>query len=184
MMLKVGVMGSANDVLTESEKERLASASRELGAAIAGRGCAVVTGATTGLPDLVSRAARESGGLSIGISPAANKVEHVERYGLPEDGADVIIYTGFGLKGRNVINIRASDVVIIFGGGMGALNEFTIAYDEGKIIGVLTGSGGIADHITEIIEFCKKPTTARIIFDERPSSLIDACIAALEAGAG
>ena len=69
----------------------------------------------------------------------------------PKHGADVIVYTGFGYKGRNVINIRSSDIVLFFGGATGTLNEFTIAYDEGKIIGVLEGSGGVAEHIREII---------------------------------
>src|SRR6185503_19769319 len=117
-------------------------------------------------------------GLTIGISPAFSKEEHVNRYNLPSDGADVIIYTGFGLKGRNVINIRSSDIVIIFGGGMGALNEFTIAYDEGRIIGVLEESGGIADHIREIIELAKKPTLSQIQFDSDPSALLDLCLRA------
>jgi len=175
---KVGVMGSANDVLTEVERQRLAQAADHLGTALAERGCVLVTGATTGLPDMVSRAARRRGGLTIGISPASSQDEHVGLYNLPTDGADVIIYTGFGLKGRNVINIRSSDIVIIFGGGMGALNEFTIAYDEGKIIGVLEESGGIADHIREIIEFAKKPTLSQILFNSDPSALLDLCLRA------
>ena len=65
--------------------------------------------------------------------------EHSERYGLPDDGADVIVYTGFGYKGRNVINVRSADVVIIFGGATGTLNEFTIAYDEGQDSGRTRG---------------------------------------------
>lgn len=175
---KVGVMGSATDVLTSTERERLKAIAERLGRAIAGRGCVTITGATTGLPDMVSRAARRCGGLTIGISPAASLDEHKDRYRLPTDGVDVIIHTGFGLKGRNVINIRASDIVIIFGGGMGALNEFTIAYDEGKVIGVLENSGGIADHIKEIIDFAKKPTSARLVFESDPELLLDACLRA------
>src|SRR5687767_445799 len=100
---------------------------------------------------------------------------------MPPDAADVIIYTGFGLKGRNVINVRSADIVIIFGGATGTLNEFTIAYDEGKVIGVLAGSGGVADHIEAIIEFAKKRTRCRIIIDDVPESLIDSCIQALTA---
>jgi len=176
---KVGVMGSANDVLTPEERLRLAESAERLGAAIAQRGCILVTGATTGLPDLVSRAARKRGGLTVGISPAFSKEDHRSLYNLPLDGADVIIYTGFGLKGRNVINIRSSDIVIIFGGGMGALNEFTIAYDEGKVIGALEGSGGIADHVREIIEFAKKTTESKMIFNSNPEALLDECLNAL-----
>jgi uncharacterized protein (TIGR00725 family) len=176
---KVGVMGSANDVLTETERRRLSDIAGRLGKVIAERGCVLITGATTGLPDLVSRAARNCGGLTVGISPAFSKEEHVRRYKLPTDGEDVIIYTGFGLKGRNVINIRSSDIVIIFGGGMGALNEFTIAYDEGKVIGVLEGSGGVADHIREIVEFAKKETLSQLVFSAEPEALMDQCLRAL-----
>ena len=169
-------MGSAADVLTEADRNRLSGIAERLGSHVVLKGCVLLTGATTGLPDMVSRAASSRGGLTIGVSPAANRQEHSTDWGLPDDGAEIIIYTGFGLKGRNVINIRASDIVIIFGGGMGALNEFTIAYDEGKVIGVLVGTGGVADHIDDIIGFAKKRTMGRVIFNEEPEALIDACL--------
>jgi hypothetical protein len=117
----------------------------------------------------------------VGISPAENHAEHVGRYGLPDDGADVIIYTGFGYKGRNVINIRSSDIVIILGGATGTLNEFTIAYDEAKVISVLAGSGGVADHIKKIVEVCRKPTLGQLFFDADPETLIQTCVNALAA---
>jgi hypothetical protein len=176
----IGVMGAAKATLEDNDIARLASTAERLGAAIAAGGCVLVTGATTGLTDMVARAARNHGALTIGISPAANEREHVEKYLLPLT-SEVILYTGFGLKGRNVVNIRSSDVVIIFGGGMGTLNEFTIAYDEGKIIGVLRGSGGVADHIDEIIGFARKTTRAKVFYDEDPDRLIDDCLRALDA---
>lgn len=170
------MMGSAEARLRSDPQ--LVGLAERLGAAIASRDCVLITGATTGLPDMVSRAARRRGALTIGISPASDQREHRERYNLPTDASDVIIYTGFGLKGRNVINIRSSDIVVIFGGGMGTLNEFTIAYDEGKVIGVLEGSGGIADRIKDIVSFGGK-TAARIFFDRDPEPLLDACLRAL-----
>lgn len=175
---KIGVMGSANDALVDHENSNLVDLASRLGTAIADKDCVLVTGATTGLPDLVSRAARRRNGLTIGISPAAKREEHVGHYSLPTDGADVIIYTGFGLKGRNVVNIRSSDIVIIFGGDMGALNEFTIAYDEGKVIGVVEGSGGMADRIRGIVESSRKPTNSRLIYSAEPELLIDLCLQA------
>ena len=181
---KVGVMGAADDALSSAERSRLAGLAEELGAALARRNCIVVTGATTGLPHLVSHAAREHGGLTVGISPAASREEHSDRYGLPGDGAEILIYTGFGLKGRNVVNVRSADVVVIFGGATGTLNEFTIAYDEGKVIGVLEGSGGIADHIQEVLAFCKKPARATLVFDKQPEALIDRCLQVLESRRG
>jgi uncharacterized protein (TIGR00725 family) len=177
----IGVMGaSENDALSETEKGRLEDLAEKLGGAIAKHDCILISGATTGLPDLISRSARRHGGLALGISPAANRREHIDRYKMPPDAADVIIYTGFGLKGRNVINVRSADIVIIFGGATGTLNEFTIAYDEGKVIGVVEGSGGIADHIKEIISFCKKPTQGVVVYDADPERLIESCLRSLQ----
>ncbi len=176
----VGVMGaSENDALSESEKVRVKEVAEVLGAALARHDCVLVTGATTGLPDMVAKAFRRHGGFALGISPAQDRREHLERYGLPDDGADVIVYTGFGYKGRNVINVRSADLVIVLGGATGTLNEFTIAYDEGKIIGILEGSGGVADHVKEIIQFCKKPTRGLVVFDKEPAKLVERCLEAL-----
>jgi uncharacterized protein (TIGR00725 family) len=181
LRLKIGVMGSAATTADQAEAQRLASLADRLGQAIAERGCVLVTGATTGFPDIVSRAAQRHGGLTIGISPALSREEHVSRYALPDDGVDVVVYTGFGLKGRNVINVRTSDVVIIFGGGLGTLNEFTIAYDEGKLVGVLEGTGGVADQIKEIAALSSKRVRSELVFESSPEALIDSCLDALGA---
>ena len=167
---------SANDAFSAAEAHRVQALAEGLGAAIARADCILITGATTGLPDLVAQAFRHNGGFALGVSPAENRNEHVGRYGLPDDGADVIIYTGFGYKGRNVINVRSADIVLIIGGATGTLNEFTIAYDEGKIIGVLEGSGGVADHLNEIIEFCKKPSAGAVFLDRDPVKLVTRCV--------
>ena len=139
MKTKIGVMGSAEDHPDVREK------AEALGHAIAAQDAIVLTGATTGLIYAVGKAARDAGTTHIGISPAENASEHVERYQLPLDACDAIIYTGFGLKGRNVVLVRSCDVAIFIAGSVGSLNEFTIAYDEGKVIGCLTGTGGVAD---------------------------------------
>ncbi len=181
----IGVMGaSETDALTDAEKARLKQLAEKLGSAIAKHDSILISGATTGLPDLISRSAREHGGFAVGISPAENRREHIERYKMPPDAADVIIYTGFGLKGRNVVNVRSADIVIIFGGAMGTLNEFTIAYDEGKVIGVLQGSGGIADHIQEIITISKKANRGVVLYDSNAETLIENCLRSLQCRAG
>jgi len=172
---------SANDALSPAETKRVQGLAEGLGAAIARANCILITGATTGLPDLVAQAFRHNGGFALGVSPAENRREHVGRYGLPDDGADVIIFTGFGYKGRNVINVRSADIVLIIGGATGTLNEFTIAYDEGKIIGALEGSGGVADRLRKIIEFCNKPTRGSVYFDSDPVKLVARCLEAFGA---
>ena len=179
--IKVGVMGASGAELSAGERARLEALAERLGAAVATRDCVLVTGATTGLPDLVTRAARKNGALTLGVSPAQDRHEH-ERLGLPLDGAEVIIYTGFGFKGRNVVNVRSSDIVLIFGGATGTLNEFTIAYDEGKVIGVVEGSGGVADHVHDILAYCKRETRARLFYGGDPEKLLDDCLAEFNKG--
>jgi len=60
------------------------------------------------------------------------------------------------------------------------LNEFTIAHDEGKIIGCLTGTGGVADEADSLLQKFGKRTNARVLQNDDPDTLIGACIAALE----
>ena len=177
MKIKVGVMGSAEEPSAPLREKAMA-----LGKVIAGREVILLTGATTGLVYEVGNAAREAGTFHIGISPASREREHVERYGLPTDACDAIIYTGFGLKGRNVLLVRSCDIVLIIAGSIGSLNEFTIAYDEGKVIGCLTGTGGVADEVEKIIETFPKQTNARTFYYSDPEKLIDWCLAEVSKG--
>jgi uncharacterized protein (TIGR00725 family) len=184
MKIKVGVMGSAGDALPESVAAELRMKAEALGRACATKGCVVLTGGTTGLPAVVGRAAHAASALHIGVSPASDEREHVERYGLPLEGTDVLIFTGFGLKGRNVVLVRSCDVVIIFRGGMGTLNELTIAHDEGRVVGCLTGTGGVADEAERLLKVLPKKTHAVVVFDDEPERLLDRCIAALKNSRG
>jgi YHS domain-containing protein len=74
--------------------------------------------------------------------------------------------------GREVDNIRTSDIVVIVGGRSGTLGELAIAYDEGKLIGVVTGTGGITDLVRDILEACAKDTGARVIYESDPDALV------------
>lgn len=169
MRLTVGVMGSATGPMDDANL----STATQLGQAIAQRDCVLITGACPGLPQAAVQGAREAGGLVVGISPGLSLDEHVGKYGSPTDGFDVIIYTGSGLMGREIDNIRSSDMVVIVGGHSGTLGEFAIAYDEGRLIGVLTGTGGIADAVEELVRICDKPTGAAVLYDDDPYRLID-----------
>jgi uncharacterized protein (TIGR00725 family) len=173
MKIRVGVMGSAE----EAGSSGLGEKARALGEAIANRDVILLTGATTGLVYETGKAAHDAGALHVGISPAGDEREHVARYQLPVDACDAIIYTGFGLKGRNVVLVRSCDVVLVIAGSIGSLNEFTIAYDEGKVIGCLTGTGGVADEVERLVETFQKQTKARIFYDDDPERLIDRCLA-------
>ncbi len=173
MKLKIGVMGSATGRLSR-ECRKLAF---ELGRVIAEEGCITVTGACPGLPLESAKGASSAGGLVVGISPGLSEWEHVNKYHSPVLYHDILIFTGSGLMGREVVNIRSSDIVVIVGGRSGTLGEFSIAYDEGKLIGVLQGTGGITSEIKNIVSIVKKETGAKLIYDVDPRNLVSQLIA-------
>jgi uncharacterized protein (TIGR00725 family) len=93
--------------------------------------------------------------------------------GSPYREYDVLIFTGLGLMGRELVNIRSSDIVIVTGGRSGTLGEFAIAYEEGKLIGVLTGTGGITEALREVEASLRKDTGAEVICEADPTRLVD-----------
>ncbi len=135
----------------------------------------LITGATTGIPHMAAKGTKEAGGISIGISPAATYASHVKSYKLPIDYYDFIIYSGFDYSGRNLILTKAADAVIIVCGGFGTLNEFTIALEDDKPIGVLTGTCGTSDQIYSLLKNINDPHrhgAGKLVFSDDPKTLI------------
>lgn len=176
--IKVGVMGSAG----EASSDELEQTARALGHAIGAHKVILFTGATTGVIHLVGQTAHAAGAFHIGISPGENEREHIDVFRLPVDACDAMVYTGFGLKGRNVVLVRSCDIVLFIAGSIGSLNEFTIAYDEGKVIGCVTGTGGTADEVKQIVARLQKETKARIVYDSDPERLVAECVDRFKAG--
>lgn len=145
---------------------------KELGREIARQGAILVTGATTGFPLWVAMGTKEAGGMSIGISPAASEREHTEVYKLPIDYMDLVIYTGFGYPGRDILLTRTADAVICGCGRIGTIHEFTVAFEDGKPIGVLEGSWETDEELREIIEKGHRPND-KIVFNENEKKLVE-----------
>src|SRR5919206_1761426 len=125
MRVKIGVMGSAAPESTRLETgSKLVEKAEQLARAIAAKDVVLLTGATTGIVYVVGKTAHEAGSFHIGISPGSNEREHVEMYKLPLDACDSLIYTGFGLKGRNVVLVRSCAVVLFVAGARGVGVEF------------------------------------------------------------
>jgi hypothetical protein len=182
MKIKVGVMGSAAEVSSLANAAVVQQRAIALGQAIAARqDLILLTGATTGIVYLVGKTAHQQGALHIGISPATSEAEHIEAYRLPTDACDVLIYTGFGLKGRNVVLVRSCDIVLFISGGMGSLNEFTIAHDEGRIIGCLKGTGGVADAADSLLQNFSPKTKPQVAQLDDAGQLLDECLKRLAA---
>lgn len=149
---------------------------KELGREIARQGAVLVTGATTGFPLWAAMGAKEAGGISVGISPASSEREHVEVYKLPIDYMDLIIYTGFGYSGRDLLLTRSADAVICGCGRIGTIHEFTIAFEDGKPIGVFEGPWEMGAELEEIIQKGHRPN-AKIATGKDPKKLLEDVIA-------
>lgn len=149
---------------------------KELGREIARQGAILVTGATTGFPFWVAMGVKELGGISIGFSPAASEKEHVGVYKLPLDYMDLIIYTGFGYPGRDILLTRSSDAVICGCGRVGTIHEFTVAFEDGKPIGIFEGPWEMGAQLKEIIQKGNRPN-AKIASGSDPKKLLEDVIA-------
>ena len=148
---------------------------KELGREVIRHKAVLVTGATTGFPLWAAMGAKEEGGFSIGLSPASTAKEHIEAYKLPVDYLDLIVYTGFGYSGRNLLLTRSSDAVLIGCGRVGTINEFTIAFEDKKPIGILEGDWETDEVIKNIIEKGHRPND-KIVFDPDPKTLVEKVI--------
>ena len=176
---KMGIFGSASE---RQEPEQVKKAA-QLGEALARRGCRVVTGACGGLPYAAAEAAAKLKGVVWGFSPAADRGEHVRWY----PGQDMGIYTKMTYvpkeiatrggavcrKYRNVISTAHCDAGIIIASRWGTMHEFCSLYDYGKVIGVLTQTGGVADELLGLCKKINKDTGAKVFFNRAPEQLVE-----------
>jgi len=176
LKFKVCVSGAAEtEFMAPDAMEKIEA----IGRLIAEAGMITVTGATTGAPFWAAKGAKKAGGIVIGVSPAATKKEHVDSYKLPLEHHDLIIYTGFGYSGRNLLLTRSADAVITVCGRIGTLNEFTDAFEDAKPQGVLLGTGGTTELIKEVLDKAHRGT-GKVVFDTDPKALVQKVRAMIE----
>ena len=171
---KIGVMGSAR----EPENSLSGQQAFAIGKQTARHGGILLTGGCPGLPHSAVLGAMENGGMTIAVSPAMNRMNHLNDFGYPVD-SETMIFTGMGNKGRNVVLVRSCDACVFVSGGMGTLNEFTIAFDdfcENNVIGILESSGGFSDNYIELARASGKKTRATILSNPDPIYLVDSVI--------
>ncbi|OGY58187.1 MAG: hypothetical protein A3D47_00220 [Candidatus Colwellbacteria bacterium RIFCSPHIGHO2_02_FULL_43_15] len=176
---KICVSGAAETGSCGPDAFRVAE---DVGREIAKHNCVLVDGATTGFPFWSAKGCKEAGGLVVGFSPAATEKDHINVYKLPTDYHDIIVYTGFNYSGRNLLLTRASDAVVVGCGRMGTINEFTIAFEDGKPIGILEGDWETDETLRSLIEKSHRAEERRdkIIFAKDPKTLLDKLVEAIK----
>lgn len=167
--IKICVSGAAETANCGPGAYELA---KEIGREIARHKATIMTGATTGFPLWAAIGAKEEKGYSIGFSPASSEREHREAYHLPLEYMDLIIYTGFGYSGRDLILTRSSDAVLFGCGRVGTIHEFTIAFEDNKPIGILQGEWMTDETLMTIVERSNRPHN-KVAFDTDPKRLVE-----------
>ena len=167
--MKIAVCGAS---LPPFDKNILKK-SYEIGSEIAANKHTLRFGGCWGYPYEAAKGAFENKGKVIAISPANDREEHLNKYKFPTKNFTEIKYTGLDIPGRNLPLVADSGSIIIISGQIGTLNEFTIAFHQKKVIGVLEGSGGITNVLQKISGICKKVGEEdRIVYEKEPKRLI------------
>jgi predicted Rossmann-fold nucleotide-binding protein len=183
---RVGIFGSA----TSAGADLIDRAGR-IGRALAERNCGIITGACSGLPYAAARTAAACGAEVWGFSPMLDL--EGQREFVPDDDPGIyskLIYIPPSFefidspevrkKYRNVISTAHCDAGIIIAGRWGTLHEFTSLVDFGKVVGVLTGTGEIADELPHLVSVIDKPGSATILFNDSPEELAERVITELD----
>ena len=169
LQLKIGISGAAETGHCGVDAYDKAL---ELGREVARHGAVLVTGATTGFPLWVAMGTKQEKGTVIGFSPANSEKEHIEAYNLPVEYHDLIIYTGFGFPGRDLIFTRSADAMLFGCGRIGTIHEFTIAFEDKKPIGIYEGDWESDEVIRDILAHGHRPND-HIVFDQNPKALVE-----------
>ncbi len=116
----VGVVGSGTCT------EDLYALAREIGYQIGKHGWTLICGGLGGIMEGASRGCFEAGGITVGLLPGSHK-EQANPY------IRIAIPTGLG-EGRNLLVVRASDILVAISGGHGTLSEIALALKTGKTV--------------------------------------------------
>ncbi len=115
-----------------------------IGFEIGKRGWVLICGGLGGVMEGAAKGCLEAAGMTVGLLPGLNK-ESANPY------INIPIATGLG-EGRNLLVVRASDVLVSVSGGYGTLSEIALALKIGKpVIGIDTwkdikGVHYVSDH--------------------------------------
>jgi uncharacterized protein (TIGR00725 family) len=121
----IGVIGAG------SCSERIYGMALDLGASIGHKGWVLICGGLGGVMEAAAKGCREAGGVVVGLLPGFDRTS-------ANPHVSIALPTGLG-EGRNLLVVRASDLLIGVSGGYGTLSEIALALKTGKpVIGLET----------------------------------------------
>jgi uncharacterized protein (TIGR00725 family) len=130
-----------------------AALAEEVGRELASRGAVVVCGGMGGAMEAACRGAKALGGTTVGLLPGTDR-RHANAF------VDVAIPTGLG-EARNVLVVRAADVVLAVRGEFGTLSEIAFALRVGTpVVGLDTWQLSKRDEPVEAFVLAGSPAEA------------------------
>jgi uncharacterized protein (TIGR00725 family) len=124
--INIGVIGGS------VADEKTSDMAYQVGKHIALNGAILICGGLGGVMESAGKGAAENGGNVVGILPGENKND-------ANPFVTIALPTGFG-TGRNILIVRASDVLIAFPGSYGTLSEISFALNLGKTVIYMPGT--------------------------------------------
>lgn len=169
---QIAVIGSvAEDIRSDSMTQ-----AEIVGQEIAKRGGILLTGIGECVLDAVLKGFRaENGQIAMGFSPMDSYKAHIDKFGHGVDQYDAVAFNSGGYFVRSLPLIFSADAVIAISGRIGTLEEIAITVGHHKPLGILTGSKGIIDNISVIIDHAGYDSTNNI-YDSDPVSLVSRVI--------
>lgn len=165
--IQISVVGYDHDSCTKEAYD----AAYRVGKAIAARGGVVVCGGLGGVMEAACKGARDGGGMALGIVPSADLEQ-------ANASCDIVVATGLGHT-RNFLVAYSGEAIVIVGGGAGTLIEAAAAYEAGKPLVAVKGTGGVADDLAGgYIDVRKR---ARVVGSASPEDAVERAMKGLPA---
>jgi predicted Rossmann-fold nucleotide-binding protein len=180
MKYKIGIYGSV-----AGDYEKYMPLAEDIGRLLGKHANSVIliTGACPGLPYAAAKSAADQGVEVWGFSSSINEAGQRQEYA--DDDLSIyskVVYVPEDFpfaandrackKYRNVISTATCDAGIIISGRWGSLNEFTNLIDMQKTVGILAGTGGIADELPLLTQKISKSGQGQVLFESDAGQLV------------
>jgi len=139
----IAVIGQGHQPGDPPLPSHVTEAAYHVGRHIARAGAVLVCGGLGGVMEAAAHGAHDEGGVAIGFIPGLDRAA-------ANPYLTYVFPTGLGTL-RNYLIIRSAHAAVLIAGGVGTLQEATIAYDHQVPVVLLQGTGGWADRLPSML---------------------------------
>jgi hypothetical protein len=164
--LRIALCGSSH---TNDHPEPLIEKASKIAEALSCHGSVLAVANQTGLPLLVTKLAKRKGVATIVFSGARDEKEHKDQFQEDSHHADMVVYTGFGRPGSELIMVRSIVALLVDEPDLHTERQINYALENNIPVGFLTKH-------TDHEDFMKQENT---YYSEDPEELLENLIETL-----